>query len=147
MNEDLKKRLEAYAYKKSSAFCYLCYCEAPTGRCPMCQSDDLMRFVAGEGVEYGIEWVIDSLVSAHLTPANTEEAFEESVRDCYPETVQVGWLTLDTVDTIKDCDPISWDCARSEWESNELEDGNLLTFDNGATYYWLSDVEALLDAD
>jgi hypothetical protein len=28
MNEDLKKRLETYAYQKSTAFCYLCYCEA-----------------------------------------------------------------------------------------------------------------------
>jgi hypothetical protein len=147
MNEDLKKRLETYAYQKSTAFCYLCYCEAPTGHCPMCQGDDLMRFVVGEGVEYGIEWVIESLISSNLTPANTEEAFEESIRGCYPETVQVGWLTLDTVDTIKDMDPISWNCAKSEWESFEEQEGNLVTVDNGATYYWLHDVEILLNTE
>ena len=104
-----------------------------------------MRELAGEGVEYGVSWVIESLVCENLTPINAEEEFEESIRQCYPETVTVGWLTLDTVTTIRDSDPVSWRCACSEWLDSEEQDGQLITFDNGSTYYRTSDVEQYLD--
>lgn len=146
MNKEIQTRLEELALKKTIAFCYLCYVEAPTGRCPMCGSDDLMRYLAGQGCEYGVEWVIECLIKDNLTPVNIEEVFEESVRECYPETTQVGWLTLDTIDTVKETDPISWDIAKSEWLASEEEDGQLVSFDGGTTYYWMNDVEDYLKA-
>ena len=88
---------------------------------------------------------IRSLLRDNLTPLKVEEAFEESVSQCYPETVTVGWMELDTVSVLKTMDPICWDIARSEWLDNEEQDGNLVTFDNGSTHYNLSDVEDLLD--
>ncbi len=130
--EQIKARLEKLAYTKTKPFCYSCYSTAPTGRCEKCGSDDLMRELAGEGVEYGTSWVIESLVRENLTPINDEEEFEESIRQCYPDTVTVGWLTLDTVNTIRDCDPVSWRCARNEWLDTEEQDGQIISFDGGS---------------
>ena len=104
-----------------------------------------MRHLDGVGCEYGTDWVIKHILQEELTPVDTDEAFEDSVRSCYPENVQVGWMNLDTVSVMKSCDPISWDTARGEWESQEVEDGGLMTFDNGSTYYWLSDLESLVE--
>lgn len=104
-----------------------------------------MRELEGVGVEWGTEWVIKYILKEELTPVDTDEAFEESVRSCYPETIQAGWMTLDTVTVMKSSDPISWDIARGEWEAQEVEDGGLVTFDNGSTYYWLSDLESLIE--
>jgi hypothetical protein len=106
-----------------------------------------MRELAGEGVEYGVSWIIESLVRNNLTPIDVEEEFVESIRQCYPETVTVGWLTLDTVDTIRNSDPVSWRCALVDWLSNEEGDGLIVTFDNGSTYYRTSDVEDYLDSE
>jgi hypothetical protein len=80
---------------------------------------------ARSGCEYGIEWIIKHLLETELEPANLEEAFEQSIRDCYPETTQAGWMEFDTVDLMKSQDPISWRCALSEYESNEEADGNI----------------------
>jgi hypothetical protein len=101
-----------------------------------------MRELAGQGVEWGVDWVIRSLLRDNLTPANTEEAFEESVSQCYPETITVGWLELDTVSVLKEMDPVAWDLAESEWIDSELSDGNLTTFDKGSNYYWSHEIES-----
>lgn len=143
--EELTKRLEAVAWKKSKPFCYGCYKEAPTGRCVSCSSDDLMRLVDGVGVEYGIDWVVKHLVHENVEPADTASAFEESVRGCYPEEVKIGWLTYDTVLAIKDLDPVSWEMAEGEWIDQEVNEENLVTFDNGATHFWKHDIEQYLD--
>jgi hypothetical protein len=145
--QELNQRLEKLAYRKSHPFCYHCYRRAPSGTCELCQSDDLMRELAGEGVEYGVEWIIKSLLRADLTPVKSEEAFEQSVSECYPETVKVGWLELDTVRVLKEMDPVSWDVARGEWESAEADNGQIVSFDNGSTYYWTHEVEAYLDEE
>lgn len=139
--ETLAKKLESLALRKSIPFCYSCYVEAPSGCCARCHSDDLMRLVPGIGLDYGIRWVVDHLVKTNMSTAHVDEVFEESVRQCYPEIVEVGWLKLDTVDTIKNSDPLSWDLAQSEWIDAQIEDGQLVTFDNGGTYYWVSDLE------
>ncbi len=76
---------------------------------------------------------------------NVEEAFERSIVDCYPETTKIGWLEYDTVTAIKELDPISWDCARSDWESNEESEGQIFSTDGGSTYYWTHEVETYLD--
>ena len=143
--QEITARLEKLAFKKTMPFCYSCYSKAPTGRCVQCGSDDLMRELAGEGVEYGVDWVIRSLIRDNLTPVETEETFEQSISDCYPETTTVGWLELDTVTVLKEMDPVSWRTAESEWIDAELSDDRLITFDNGSTYYWTQEVEEYLD--
>ena len=123
MNTEINEQLKQLALKRSIPFCYSCYKQAPTGCCETCHSDDLMRLVPDDGCEYGTDLIIESILKAELTPVNTEEAFEESVRQCYPEEVTVGWMTLDTVSVMKEADPVSWRCACSEWESQESEEG------------------------
>jgi len=145
--EDLKKKLEAIAFKKSKPFCYSCYKEAPSGRCASCHSDDLMRITDDDGPEFGIEWVVRSLVETNLTKADTESAFEESVSESYPETVKVGWMELDSISVMKSMDPVWWSMAHSEYVDNELADENLITFDNGSTYYLVSDLEQFIDQE
>lgn len=144
MDQELQSKLEQLAFEKTKPFCYGCYKESPTGRCPCCGSDDLMRLMEGVGCEYGVDWVIREILHEELTPVNVEESFEQSVRECYSEDVIVGWLTLDTVSTIKEMDPISWDCALSEWQSNEEAEGAIISVDGGSNFYWTSDAESLV---
>lgn len=141
---EITTRLEKLAYNKTTAFCYSCYCQAPSGLCLRCGSDDLMRELPGVGVEYGVDWVIESLLR-DLAAVNTAEAFAESVSQCYPETTEVGWLKLNTVTILKECDPISWRIAEGEWIDAELSEGNLFSPDNGNTNYWTHEVEKFLD--
>lgn len=145
MQTEILEQLKELALKKSIPFCYGCYKEAPTGRCVSCGSDDLMRLLPGVGCEWGTDWIVKHIIEDELTPVDTDEAFAESVSQCYPETVKVGWLELDTVRVLKEMDPVSWDMARSEWESSEADEGNLISFDNGGTYYWAFDVEEVLE--
>jgi hypothetical protein len=146
-NEQILERLEKLAYKKSQPFCIGCYLTALTGRCEKCGSDDLARELVGEGVEWGTSHVIEYLVRENLIPIDIDEEFEESIRQCYPETVTVGWLTLDTVSTIRDSDPVSWRCARGEWIDSEEKDDLVISFDGGSTYHRTSDVEEYLDQE
>jgi len=106
-----------------------------------------MRLLPGYGCEYGVDWVIKSLVRENLTPVDVGEVFEESIRECYPETTQVGWMELDTVQIIKELDPISWNVAQSDRLSSEESEGQITTFDNGSTYYMTSEVEQYLDRE
>jgi hypothetical protein len=98
----------------------------------------------GCGVEYGTEWIIREILSEHLSVANTHEAFEQAVTDCYPETAKIGWIEYDTVRALKELDPVSWTVAHSEFVDNEVSEGNLVSFDNGGCYYWSSDIERLI---
>lgn len=147
MKSEIQEKLEQLAYKRTTPFCYSCYVKAPTGVCPQCHSDDLMRHLDGVGCEWGTSWVIKHILEEELTPVDTEEAFEESVRQCYPEETQVGWMTLDTVEIMKSQDPTSWRIARDEYESQEEEESNILSFDNGSTYYRANDLEGLIDRE
>lgn len=103
-----------------------------------------MRSVRGVACEYGCDWIVEHIFETELTPANTEEAFEQMIRECYPETTKVAWLECDTVQILKDQDPVSWRCALSDYESQEEADGTLISLD-GSTYYWRHDVEKLLE--
>lgn len=147
MNHELQLQLTKLAFQRSKPFCYQCYKEAPTGCCETCLSDDLMRVVDGVGCEYGTDWVIDHILTTELTPVDTDEAFEQFVSECYPETTKVGWCEFDTVTLLKDQDPVSWSCAKSDWESQETDDGNIISFDNGLNSYWVHDVETLLEGE
>lgn len=147
MKSEMQKKLEQLAYNRTTPFCYGCYIKAPKGVCTECHSDDLMRHLEGVGVEYGTHWVIKHILKEELTAVDLEKAFEESVRQCYPETVQVGWMNFDTVELMKSQDPIWWNCALSEYESQEESEGTIISFDNGSTYYFANEVEELLDQE
>ena len=107
--------------------------------------NDLMYELPEIAVEYGTEWLLREILREHLTPANTLEAFEQSVAECYPETVKIGWIEYDTVSALKELDPVSWDMAHGEWLDSETSDGILITFDNGSNYYWASEIEQLIE--
>jgi hypothetical protein len=147
MNSELQEKLETLAYKRTIPFCYSCYSRAPSGRCEKCHSDDLMRELPGSGVEYGLSWVIDEILETELDAVGTAEAFEESVRGCYSETVAVLWMNLDAVSVAKEMDPISWDIAKSEWIDQEVEEGNLIAINGGEKYFWSHDVERLVGSE
>jgi hypothetical protein len=147
MNTELHKRLGQLAFAKSRPFCYQDYMECPTGRCPKCGSDDLMRAVDGVGCEYRTDWIIRHILETELEAVDMEQAFEDSVRECYPEETKIGWMTFDTVTVMKEMDPVGWRCAFAEWESTESGEDYLVSFDNGGTYYRIEDVEGLLEAE
>jgi len=140
--EEIDISLQKIAYQKSTAFCYQDYIKCPTGVCPMCSSDDLMRISEdSSGPEYGVDWLIEEMLQKELSPVNLEDEFESSIRDCYPEDTTVGWMTFDTVTLMKEQDPISWRCALSDYESQEESEENIISFDNGSTYYRVYDLE------
>ena len=127
MNSEIQQKLNELALKRSKPFCYTCYKEAPTGCCKTCCSDDLMRITENDGPEYGTEWVIENILASEITPVDLDKAFEDMICECYPETTKVGWLDMDTASILKEMDPISWRCAQSEWESQEAEEGSILS--------------------
>jgi hypothetical protein len=147
INLDLQKRLEKIAYQKTSAFCYSCYKVAPTGICSDCHSDDTMRIMDGVGCEYGTDWVIKELIQENLTSVDCEEIFEQMIEDCYGEIVTIGYMELSTVSIMKDQDPVSWNIGLGEYIDGLVEDGQLVTFDNGSTYYWSHDVENYINEE
>lgn len=144
MNSELKEKLTQLAFERSTPFCYSCYHECPSGLCESCGSDDLMRFVSGVGCEWGTDWVIHHILETELTPVDLEEAFEESLRECYPEETTVGWMTFDTIALMKENDPVGWRCALADYESQEVSDEIIVSFDNGSNYYRTQDVEELV---
>ena len=88
--------------------------------------------------------MIKHILETELEPVDLDAAFEEMVRECYPEPTKVGWLDLDTVMVLKEMDPVSWSCAQSEWESQEADEGNIVSVDGGTTYYWQHKIEKWL---
>lgn len=120
-----------------------------TGRIALsktCGFDDLMRLLQGSGCEYGTDWVIKELLQENLEAVDLDEAFENFVRESYPDEITVGWTTLDAVSVMKEMDPVSWSCAQSEWES-QVSDEDLISFDNGSTYYWRSGLEGFIEGN
>lgn len=145
MNSELKSKLEKLALQKSKPFCYSCYRACPAGVCPTCHSDDLMRLTLN-GCEYGLDWVIEEILNENLSSIDIDEAFEESVRsNIENETIQVGWMKLDAITVMKEQDPTSWRIAKSEWESFEESEENIISFDNGSTYFWTHEIENFID--
>lgn len=142
---EIKTKLESIAYAKTIPFCYGCYQKAPTGRCKDCFSDDLMRLLPDYGVEWGTCWVIETLIDQNLTPIDDEEVFSQMISECYSETTKVGFLELDTVSVMKDQDPIAFNIAQSEYMDSLLQDEQVITFDNGANYFWIHDVEQYIE--
>ncbi|WP_415062651.1 hypothetical protein [Bdellovibrio sp.] len=144
MKSEIQQRLEQLAIQRTNAFCYSCYKTVTALHCPSCGSDDFMREIPEVGVEYGTDWVIRQILTEELEPVDVDAAFEEMVREVYPEEVTVGWMTLDTVSVMKEMDPTSWRIAVQEWIENEEQEGNIMVFDGGNNYYRVSDLEQLL---
>lgn len=145
MLTELNCRLESLAYKISKPFCYHCYAIAPTGTCTTCGSDDLQRILPGIGNDWHVDWVIKHLIAEHLSPIDSDAEFEDCIASCYPETTTVGFLQVDTVTAMKELDPIAWRLARDEYVDGLESDGEIVSFDNGSTYYRVSDIEQFLD--
>jgi hypothetical protein len=82
--EHIVEALTQIAVSKAIPFCYGCYTRAPSGRCPTCLSDDLMFEQPNVGVECGSDWLLRGILCEHLSPAETPEAFDQSVAECYP---------------------------------------------------------------
>ena len=49
------------------------------------------------------------------------------------------------MDVLKTMDEVSWDMAKDEYISSLEEDEEIISFDNGSSYYWTSDIEELLE--
>ncbi len=145
MCKEIMEKLTRIAFQKTTSFCYGCYKKAPTGVCSICHSDDLMRLLEGVGVEYGTDWVIEHLIDENLDSIDTDEIFESMIDDCYSETVKVGFMELSTVDVMKSQDPIYWDIAKNEYIDGLVDNEELLTFDNGSTYFWRHDVKNYIE--
>lgn len=143
-NTELYQKLTKLACQKSQPFCYSDYIICPTGVCPICGSDDLMRHLDGVGVEYGTDWIIKELLREELSPVNLEESFSQMVEELYGSTTNVGWGKFDTVTLLKEQDPISWRCALSDYESEQDSEGIIVSFDGGTTYYNTDEVEELV---
>lgn len=144
MQSEIQERLEQLAFKRTNSFCYSCYQTVTESHCPTCGTDDFMRELPGVGVEYGISWVIREILSSELEAVDIEGCFEQSICDCYPEDVTVGWMNLDTISVMKEMDPTSWNIAQQEWADSEEQEENIISFDNGSTYYWTHDIKKLL---
>ncbi len=142
MNSDLKDRLQTLAFDITDNFCYGCYKVVEGHYCPSCRSDDFMRHLAGVGVEYGTEWVIDHIVETKLEPVDGEEMFEELLDECYPE-VQVGCCTFSPSQVMKELDPVCFRIGVSENLDSLAEDDQL--YEHGGGYYRIDDIEDMID--
>ena len=56
-----------------------------------------------------------------------------------------GWLELSTTDILKTMDEVAWDIAKDEYISSLEEDEEVISFDNGSTYFWTHDIENLIE--
>lgn len=115
---ELYQALEGIAHTRTIPFCYLCYEEAPLGRCNRCYSDDLMRLLQGVGVEYGYEWVIEHLVSQEVQDIpedQQEEIFMDFIDECYGDEISIGFLKVNTSWAVKQLDEVTFDLALKEY--------------------------------
>ena len=143
MQNNIQKKLIEMARSRSIPYCLGCHEEAKTGKCLTCGSDDLGHLLPGYSCGWGLDWIIEEILKETLTPVDLEEVFEDLVRQTFPKTTTVAWLKFDTATILKELDPISWQCAINDFESQEAEAGTIVTFDQGQTYYWAHDLEAL----
>ncbi|MFA5582610.1 MAG: hypothetical protein WDA09_00215 [Bacteriovoracaceae bacterium] len=143
MKTEILKKLEQIAEDRTIPFCMSCYVKALTGKCPSCHSDDLAKWMDGVGLDWNLNFAIEHILQEELTAINTDEVFEDMISSCYPIETVVGWMKFDTCDLMKSQDPISWRIARDEYIDELESDEEIVSFDNGSTYYWVHDLEGL----
>ncbi len=103
-----------------------------------------MAHLPGVGVEYGLEWVVKSIVESECSAIDVSEWFDNYLREVYPDSVSIGWLNgIDPIMAMEQLDPIAFDIAKSEWLDQEVEEERLITLDNGSTYYAADELEGL----
>ncbi|MCP4708639.1 MAG: hypothetical protein GY869_08450 [Planctomycetes bacterium] len=101
-----------------------------------------MRHLAGVGVEYGTEWVIEHLIAQHCQPVDGAELFCDMLDECYPE-VTVGCCTFNPSEVMKELDPTAFRIGVGEYLDSLKEDMHLYEVNND--YYQVSDIEEMLD--
>ena len=131
------EELEQIAYKKSKAFCYSCGIEVKKKHCPSCGSDDSARLLESVGLDFGISWIIEHLISENCSPVDPEFA-DQSLRDCYPETVKLGWIEVDPIDAIKKLYPLDYRLAVDEYTDSLKADNEIVEVGNND--YWKDDI-------
>ena len=104
-----------------------------------------MTLHRGHGLDWGLESAIREIISNELTPVDIDEVFEECISEVYPETTVVGFLTVDTASAMKELDPVAWDISKSEHIDSLESDDQVVSFDNGCTYFWTHDLERLTE--
>ena len=142
--ETIIKRLETLALKGTIPFCRSCFKKAPTGRCPQCKTDDLMKLHEETGCEYGVDWYIPEILKNHLEPVNEERIFKAMIEDCYPNNTRVAWIKLNTVEILKEVCPCDWETACNDYISDLEANEQLISFDDGSTYYWANELEKFI---
>ena len=140
--QTIHARLEEAAFKATDNFCYSCYKVVNGDNCPDCFSDDFMRHLAGVGVEYGTEWVIEHLIIQNCQPVDGADMFEEMLDECYEE-VKIGCCTFSPSDIMKQLDPTAFRIGVSENLESLAEDCQL--YESDGKYYQTSDIEDMLD--
>ncbi|EQC44624.1 hypothetical protein M899_2466 [Bacteriovorax sp. BSW11_IV] len=140
MNEEFLEKLNEIAFQKSEPFCYGCYVICPSGRCSKCGSDDLMRHLDGVGVEWGTDWIIKELL-LDIDEVDQEESFDEYLESAYEQECSVAWLKVETLRILKELCECDYRIALNDWISSEEEDGEIVSFNNGVTYYKVSAVK------
>ncbi len=101
-----------------------------------------MRHLAGVGIEYGTEWVIEHLIQQHCETVDGEELFEEMLDECYEE-VTIGNCSFSPSDVMKECDPTAFRIGVSEYLNSLAED--LQVYEVNGDYYNVTDIEDMLD--
>ncbi|AYF43705.1 hypothetical protein BALOs_0694 [Halobacteriovorax sp. BALOs_7] len=139
--QEIKSKLKELAFERTIPFCYGCYIKCPSGVCKSCGTDDLMRHLEGVGVEYGTDWVIESIVEEELEAVDLEEIFSQMIEELYGEEIQIGFISKSTSLAIKELDPIAWNIARGEYIDSLIEDESIMEV--GCDYYWIHDLESL----
>ena len=138
----IHSQLEDAAYKITDNFCYGCYHVVEGDACPTCHSDDFMRHLAGVGVEYGTDWVIEHMIGQHCQAVDGDEMFQEMLDECY-EDITIGCCTFSPSQILKELDPTAFDIGVSENLDNLTEDMSL--YEVNGDYYSITDIEEMLD--
>jgi len=139
ITDDLKDKLTALAFDITDNFCYGCYKVVKADHCPGCHSDDFMRHLAGVGVEYGTDWVIEHLIKEHCSPIDAEEQFEELLSETC-ETVKISSLEYDPGYVLRNIDPVAFRCGVSDMLA---EDEQYIEVDG--QYYNVCDIENMIE--
>ena len=138
-DEELRDRLTALAFELTDNFCYGCYRVVKGDRCPQCYSDDFMRHLAGVGVEYGTDWVIEHLIKENCSPVDAEEEFEELLSETC-ETVKIGACEYDPGYVLRNIDPVAFRCGVSDMLADDEQ-----FVEVGGEYYRVSDIEDMVE--
>lgn len=143
----LHKRLQKLALKLTKPFCYTCYITCTSGICESCDSDDLMRELDGVGVDYGTDWIIDSILEQHLTQVDIEAEFKDYFLLNNEEVIKIGNSFFNSIDIYKTLDITSWENELNDWRISQTADGTFFTNDDGENNYLVSDIESLLNTN